>query len=97
MFTPFCCIIVLSGAWQTQTDEFADGSSIKTGGMIVPNNASAEVVELGCDAETVKLFSKILDNDVFFVCPFAFLLAMVFLFKPCLLTQDLWLFEGAML
>ena len=88
MFTPFCCIIVLSGVWQTQTDEFADGSSSKAGGMLVPNNGSAEVVELGCDAETVKLI-EILDNDVFFVCSFAFLLAMVFVFKPCLLTLDL--------
>ena len=64
MVTPFCCIIVLSGVWQTQTDEFADGSSSKAGGMLVPNNGSAEVVELGCDAETVKLI-EILDNDVF--------------------------------
>ena len=88
MFTPFCCIIVLSGVWQTQTDEFADGSSSKAGGMLVPSNGSAEVVELGCDAETVKLI-EILDNDVFFVCSFAFLLAMVFVFKPCLLTLDL--------
>ena len=88
MFTPFCCIIVLSGVWQTQTDEFADGSSSKAGGMLVPNNGSAEVVELGCDAETVKLI-EILDNDVFFVCSFAFLLVMVFVFKPCLLTLDL--------
>ena len=88
MFTPFCCIIVLSGVWQTQTEEFADGSSSKAGGMLVPNNGSAEVVELGCDAETVKLI-EILDNDVFFVCSFAFLLVMVFVFKPCLLTLDL--------
>ena len=57
--------------------------------MIVPNNGYAEVVELGCDAESVKLIGEILRNDVFFVCPFAFLLAMVFLFKPCLLTLDL--------
>ena len=56
--------------------------------MLVPSNGSAEVVELGCDAETVKLI-EILDNDVFFVCSFAFLLAMVFVFKPCLLTLDL--------
>ena len=64
--------------------------------MLVPSNGSAEVVELGCDAETVKLI-EILDNDVFFVCSFAFLLAMVFVFKPCLLTLDLWLFERATL
>ena len=89
MFAPFYCIIVLSRVWQTQTDEFADGSSIKAGGMTVPNDGSAEVAELGCDAETVKLIGEILDNDVFFVCSFAFLLPMVFLFKPCLLTLDL--------
>ena len=40
--------------------------------MIVPNNGYAEVVELGCDAESVKLIGEILHNDVFFVCPFAF-------------------------
>ena len=71
---------VLPGVWQTETDEFGDGSSIKAGGMIVPNNGSTEVVELGCDPETVKLITEILDNDVFFVCSFAFLLAVVFLF-----------------
>ena len=82
VFTPFCCIIVLSGVWQSQTDEFGDGSSIKADGIIVPKNGLAEVVELGCDVETVKLIGEILENDVFFVCSFAFLLAMVFLFKP---------------
>ena len=56
--------------------------------MIVPNNGSAEVVELVCDADTVKVIGDILHNNVFFVCPFAVLLAMVFLFKPCLLTLD---------
>ena len=63
--------------------------------MIVPNNGYAEVVELGCDAESVKLIGEILHNDVFSVCSFAFLLAMVFLLKPCLLTLDLCLFEEA--
>ena len=72
-----------------ENNKFVDGSSIKACGMIVPNNGSAEVVELGCDGETVKVIGEILDNDVFFVCSFAFLLAMVFLFKPCLLTLDL--------
>ena len=107
-FTPFCCIIVLSGIWQTQTDESYYDSSSKAGVMIVPNNGSSchLSAEVGCwtwmwctcrNCKTYWYCGEILDNDIFFFYSFAFLLAMVFFFKPYLLTLDLWLFEKATL
>ena len=58
-------IVLSSGFSVWQTDEFADGSSIKVGGKAVLNNGLAEH---GSDAGTVKLWltAEFLDDDVYF-------------------------------